>query len=280
VLKQSYYHDLKAESDDVVDESLPIRINSAGYFQLDHTFRTNRKRRDYYLQLMHSGILQDGDGNPWLHTGQFIIHSPEKYTKYGHVMDQTSDGGYFWIHFTGSYVKNLLCELGIECDTIYELKDAGMIGGLEHDYASLFREFMLKQDGYAQIITSKMVSILVKLRRGVYGEENENKKRLRSSVEYIHFHYTEELRIGTLAAMEHLSESRYRELFREAFGCSPNEYIIRIRMNYASDYLTTTDKSVTEIAEMCGYRDVLYFIRLFRRRRGISPGRYRASMQK
>ncbi len=276
---QSYSQSLSGETDDVCDESVPIRVNSAGYIRLNYTFRTNRKRRDYYLQLMHSGILEDGDGNPWLHTGQFIIHSPEKYTKYGHVMDQTRDGGYFWIHFTGSYVKTLLCELGIECDTIYELKDAGMIGGLEQEFSALFREFMLKQKGYAQITIAQFLDVLVKLSRGISSNGQERKNRLKKSVEYIHFHYTEDLRVSDLSEMEHFSESRYRELFRELYGCSPTEYIIRIRMGYASEYLVTTEYSVTEISEMCGYRDVLYFIRLFRRRFGVSPGAYRRTMK-
>jgi len=93
---------------------------------------------------------------------------------------------------------------------------------------------------------------------------------------YLHSHFREETRIAELASMEHLSESRYRTVFRRHTGVSPGEYRIALRMQHACELLSQTDITVTEIAADCGYTDVLYFLRIFKNKIGMPPGEYRA----
>ena len=94
-------------------------------------------------------------------------------------------------------------------------------------------------------------------------------------MQHIHFHYTSPLHITELAEMEHLSVSRYREIFHLAFGISPSEYLMKLRITYAQELLISTELSVTEVANACGLEDVLYFCRLFRKKVGMTPGNYR-----
>lgn len=85
--------------------------------------------------------------------------------------------------------------------------------------------------------------------------------------------------MGELAVMEHLSESRYRTVFRKQTGLSPREYRIALRMQHACDLLTSSTLSINEISAACGYSDELYFNRLFKRRIGVPPGEYRSRCQ-
>ncbi len=65
-----------------------------------------------------------------------------------------------------------------------------------------------------------------------------------------------------------------RKLFKKEIGMSPLEYMTKLRMSSAEKLLTamwTNDYSVTEIAQMCGYDDALYFSRVFKKHFGCSP---------
>ena len=54
-------------------------------------------------------------------------------------------------------------------------------------------------------------------------------------------------------------------------------YLRELRMEYAKNLLTLSDKSILEISEMTGYASVSHFIRIFREENGISPLKYRKS---
>ena len=63
--------------------------------------------------------------------------------------------------------------------------------------------------------------------------------------------------------------------FREAFGCSPYEYLMQRRIETARQLLSFSRKSVKEIAEMLGFADQYSFSGSFKARTGVSPSHYR-----
>lgn len=68
-----------------------------------------------------------------------------------------------------------------------------------------------------------------------------------------------------------------RKLFRKEVGMTPLEYLTRIRMKKAETMLGAMwnkDYSVAEIAQLCGYKDALYFSRVFKKYFGCSPLSY------
>ena len=74
-----------------------------------------------------------------------------------------------------------------------------------------------------------------------------------------------------------------RKLFKKEVGVSPLEYMTALRMKSAETLLTamwTNEYSVTEIAQMCGFADALYFSRVFKKHFGCSPSNYAAQKSK
>lgn len=63
--------------------------------------------------------------------------------------------------------------------------------------------------------------------------------------------------------------------FNKALGHSPAQEIRRVRINHARKLLSTTDLSLEEIAESCGYSSYNYLGTVFKKETGMSPGRYR-----
>jgi AraC-like DNA-binding protein len=63
--------------------------------------------------------------------------------------------------------------------------------------------------------------------------------------------------------------------FREAFHMSPKGSIDTVRLGDAERMLREPNSSVKQIANACGFGNLQYFIRAFRRKYGIPPGRWR-----
>lgn len=98
---------------------------------------------------------------------------------------------------------------------------------------------------------------------------------------FIDRHYTEQISLTSLAGKFNFSISYLSSLFKKAYGSSPNEYIIRLRMERAKTLLAENrNTSVRQISELTGYADPYYFSRLFKMSAGCTPSEYRNSHAK
>ena len=98
--------------------------------------------------------------------------------------------------------------------------------------------------------------------------------------EYIDMHLQDNLKVKDLAAVCHISYSGFAGKFNEQYGMSCKEYIERMRMFKADEYLLFTDMDISEISRLTGFNDSSHFIHAFRRYKGITPKRYRLMRQK
>ncbi|MBC8011802.1 MAG: helix-turn-helix transcriptional regulator, partial [Burkholderiales bacterium] len=72
-----------------------------------------------------------------------------------------------------------------------------------------------------------------------------------------------------------LSYTRFRTKFLAEFGTSPYDYVLRLRIELAERWLTSTDEAVKLIAVRCGFGGAEAFVRAFGKIHGISPGKWR-----
>ena len=64
-------------------------------------------------------------------------------------------------------------------------------------------------------------------------------------------------------------------IFKGETGMTPYDFLLREKIDAAAELLRNSRKSVKEIAFMLGFHDEYYFSRLFKRKRGVSPKRFR-----
>lgn len=84
-------------------------------------------------------------------------------------------------------------------------------------------------------------------------------------------HLFENLTIEDLAFLCNMSLSSFKRKFNQVFGTSPNKYIISKRLDKAQTMLKSSDLSISEIAYECGFSDVSYFSKSFKKYYHYSP---------
>lgn len=82
-------------------------------------------------------------------------------------------------------------------------------------------------------------------------------------------------RLDALAAMAGCSRAQFCRRFRVAVGCSPGQYVQRLRLETARELLLTTARPIADIAATCGFADRFHFSRVFARHAGTPPAALR-----
>ena len=98
---------------------------------------------------------------------------------------------------------------------------------------------------------------------------------LLSAITHIHNNFSDKLYAHELASLTGYSVPYFEKFFKEQVGMTPSEYIMMYRLNTAGDLLRETNKSITEIAHACGFNNVSFFIREFKKDYSVTPNKYR-----
>lgn len=91
---------------------------------------------------------------------------------------------------------------------------------------------------------------------------------------YIYHHFSEKITLEQLASIAGFTSHYFCEYFFRITGKSPIEYVNYYRIEKAIEYLSYQRYSITETAYFCGFSDVSYFIRVFKKFRNITPRQY------
>jgi AraC-like DNA-binding protein len=100
-------------------------------------------------------------------------------------------------------------------------------------------------------------------------------REMDEAITYVLRHYAEPIEVTRLADLTHLSVSQFDRRFKRLYQMTPMQYVVRVRINAASQALTTSDRSIAEIAVACGFYDQSYFTKQFRRQFAQTPTGYR-----
>lgn len=98
---------------------------------------------------------------------------------------------------------------------------------------------------------------------------------INSTVDYIREHHHERLTVEELAERAALSPRQLHRKFREVFGLSVQEFLVKTRIQAASDTLLHSDQPIAQIAVDFGFCDQSAFTQLFRKHMGLTPRRFR-----
>lgn len=268
---------------DFKDNSTPLVVGSCGTYRLKTRPKLptywQKGRRDYQILYVANGKTHfwfDGK-EEIVSAGHMVLYKPEEIQKYVYYLEDSPE--VFWIHFTGSDVKNILAYHGISLD------EHVFYCGVLPDYKALFRkiiqELQLCRYGYEDYIASLFNDILLLVDR----QQHEQKKatgnvqeQIERAAAYFKENYNTKISIDDYAESLHISTNWFIHNFKQYAGMSPAQYILSLRMVNAQSLLERTTYNIKEISEIVGYENPLYFSRVFKKEIGKSPAQYRKEM--
>lgn len=103
----------------------------------------------------------------------------------------------------------------------------------------------------------------------------DNHSRLHFVLHHIHEHISEKIEVNALCRKAYLSRNMFFKWFKEQCGISPVEYINNERIKLAKQLLTDGRHDIQSVSVSCGFSDINYFIRVFKKVEGITPKAYR-----
>ena len=141
----------------------------------------------------------------------------------------------------------------------------------------LFAEFGPYRNAYCDYFaTSLLLEVSAQERARRSGQTPDSGlAAMRSVRAWLRANAYEDLTVAGVAERFHYSPSYLTALYRRVFGIGIAEQIAECRIDRARELLSSTTSPVASIAAEVGYDDPKYFMRVFKRRTGLTPGQYR-----
>ena len=138
------------------------------------------------------------------------------------------------------------------------------------------REYKFKQTNYAILLKAKLLELLILLQRG--SEKMAFNTSQEQIADYLTFYleknYKTDISINLLADKVNLTPNHLCSLYKKIMGKSIITALNEIRLKHAAKMLTENDSNVSEIALECGFNDLSYFYRSFKKTYGETPGKF------
>lgn len=134
---------------------------------------------------------------------------------------------------------------------------------------------------YTQNITHLMLGLIFAHLQRDYSDQIQFSRYATSGIDYIpqilsymkeHYQTTS---VEDIAKHFYISHSYLSRIFKQYTNSTVVQALQKIRLQAACDYLINTSLSVQKVAELAGYTDVTFFIRIFKKAFGITPLQYR-----
>ncbi len=160
--------------------------------------------------------------------------------------------------------------------------DLHLSGTLYGDFGSLFNKIYLeyygRELGYVNMIRAYVIELLIKIFRRMDSKPDNSivkSEIIKRTLDYLKENYNMHISVSKLAADVFLSRDYFSKLFKDTTGKTVTAFLKEIRLDEACRMLRETDKTISEIAEYCGFCDMKHFYSAFNKYTGTTPGKYR-----
>lgn len=273
------------------NNEMPLSFVQAGWHQTKGGYGYGPMIRDYWLIhfiVKGNGMVRVENMEYEASGSQIFAIRPHQITYY--QASASSPWEYFYIGFEGAWALQIMKDIGfINDDTIViQIPNPDEIFQLLKKMKSYIKTYLEMGDGVLGICGC-IYSIFQLLSEGrnddqiILGHENSDllqHEYTRTLISIIETSFSEKINIQELANRLHLNRSYMSELFSKDTGMSIKSYLTEKRMQRAAIMLQDPNRSVKNIAALCGFDDSLYFSRAFSKYFGVSPQQYRKQILK
>lgn len=135
--------------------------------------------------------------------------------------------------------------------------------------------FFYKDEFFHERASGTLKNILIEF---ISKSNDENTSMLaKKIIKYLREHHSENITGNMLSDIFKYHPYHINREIKKATGMNLKAYITDLKIKFAENLLSSTDKSITEIASECGFTDAAYFTKIFKRQKGVTPKNYRTN---
>lgn len=269
--KDPYKFSYKVTSQD----NLSLSVYNTGYQRCEPGYSWGPATRDHYL--LHfvtegKGVLKTPGGLCEVPAGGLFFIRPGELCRY--TADQESPWEYYWVGFNGTEAHRMMGMTpfveGVQLifpenpdrirrclKRIYDARgnspaaEARMLGGLY-----LFLGALMEEPGSGQL------------------RQTTARQYVDQAAKFISHNFSRDITIEDIADFVGISPSHLYRVFSQELGMPPTRFLTSYRISEACALLRSSGMTVGEVAASAGFKDPLYFSRVFKKFKGISPTAY------
>lgn len=256
-------------------ENLSLAVYNTGYQKCVGCHTWGPATRDHYLIHFISsgkGFFNSQNRRYPLGSGEMFIIFPGQIVSY--TADAHNPWEYYWVGFNGTEAQRLVKLSGFSKERpVLKIRDPDDIGPL---LLSIYQKSGYSPSSEAEM-TGYLYLFLSRLMRthDQYSISYDMRDYLARALRYIQYNFASSIAVCDIASAVGISRSQLYRAFVAHFHISPNEYIQKYRLNEACSLLRDGSLSISAVANSTGYSDPLYFSRVFKKHKGMTPSQYR-----
>jgi len=250
-----------------------------GYYPLARGHQMEREKHDDYLLIYcveGAGWLETPSGEARIQPGDIIVLPTPLSHRYG--SDANNPWTIYWVHYEGDKALNYTEHVSQQASQ-YVFNMAGTSG-----FRSAFNSLLeVARTGYESsaylTVANRLKLLLVELGRARERDEARRGFDIDHIQELMRSRLRGQLSLDEMAQAAFLSKFHFSKRYKALTGYPPIQHFLNMKMEYACELLDGSALSVKAIAWELGFKDPLYFSRLFKRIIGSSPLIYRQSVK-
>ena len=241
-----------------------IALDTIYYINGDHTYCTPKKDitpgKTYFLYtLQGAGIVSFNGKSFTVTSNHFIFIQPDTDFSY---RTKSTGWEFWWFEFTGEsvYPPNRLDEI---------ITDKFLIALLSKSL-----EYTKRNDWKLSTALFNAAVLIIKRNANRPSRALVNEQIVSAIENHIRKNFAT-VTVHELSEEFGIEERTLRNLFNKTMGMTPKHFILKVRLEYASNLLLTSQLSLSSIAQKTGFANQYHFSKAFKEFFGISPEKYR-----
>jgi AraC-like DNA-binding protein len=233
--------------------------------------------RNHYLIhyiLDGEGTFQVGGKVFYLKKNQGFLICPEVVTFY--KANSKNPWKYAWVGFNGIKAEQYLKSANLSSNNpIFTYSEGDYI---EKCFEQMLQSAHLKfssetrLQGFLYLFLSELIekNACENLTR-----ENQRDLYIKKAIQFIEANYSRDISINQIASYLGINRSYFSTLFKAVLKVSPQEFLIKFRMDKAASLISSSSLSISEVSRSVGYDDPLAFSKIFKKLKSCAPREYK-----
>lgn len=151
-------------------------------------------------------------------------------------------------------------------------------------FAKIYDEYTTRDNGFMNMLRAYLIELITNIfriidKKTLSDTTKEQRAVVNKAIDYMRHNFNTKLNLDSIVADMFLSKDYFRRLFKNTTGISITDFIQKTRIEEACKLLAATKRTVFDIAGDCGFRDIKFFYKIFKKITGYTPAEYRKFKQ-